>query len=223
MREEEAVLRKKMIGVLLRYARLRANLTVRDVSEATGYSANAIADHEYGRADLSLNELEVFAYLYHVPIAYFWNDGSIVEEEVEPLNAKAVINLRRRIIGTLLRQARTEGGYTESDLADTLGCDVDHIYSFESGEIDVPLTKLETLAWFLGVPMSYFFDQGIKPQGEQIADMDELEQLSDLPEDIRKFILQPNNLLYVRLAMKLSSLPASSLRKLGEGLMEITH
>ena len=56
-----------------------------------------------------------------------------------------------------------------------------------------------------------------------IAGMDELERMTQLPEDVREFMLQPGNLLYVRVAMQLSDLSAEALRNVAEGLLDITY
>jgi hypothetical protein len=79
------------------------------------------------------------------------------------------------------------------------------------------------LANFLETPLSYFLDQGIRPGGDQVAGVDELERLSQLPEDVRSFLLEPGNLLYVRVAMQISTLSADSIRNVAEGLLEITY
>jgi hypothetical protein len=85
------------------------------------------------------------------------------------------------------------------------------------------LLELEKLASYLEVPLSYFLDQGITPSGDQVAGVDELERLAQLPEDVRSFMLEPGNLLYVRVAMQLSTLSAESIRNIAEGLLEITY
>ena len=97
------------------------------------------------------------------------------------------------------------------------------ISSYEFGRTDIPLLELEKLANYLEVPLSYFLDQGIRPSGDQVAGMDELERLAQLPEDVRKFMLEPGNLLYVRVAMQFSGLSAETLRNVAEGLLDITY
>jgi hypothetical protein len=82
---------------------------------------------------------------------------------------------------------------------------------------------LERLANFLEVPLSYFLDQGIEPRGDQVAGVDELQRLAQLPEDVREFMLEPGNLLYVRVAMQLSTLSAEAMRNIAEGLLDITY
>jgi transcriptional regulator with XRE-family HTH domain len=198
-------------------------MNVKDVSKATGLSSNAISAYEYGRRDISLPHLEVLAHAYRVPISYFWSDNPIMEDEDRDWHVQKAIEVRRRIIGVLLRQARMEAGYSQKDLAKVLGCTSARITSYEFGRTDIPLLNLEKLANFLDVPLSYFLDQGIKPRGDRIAGMDELERLAQLPEDVRKFMLQPGNLLYVRVAMQLSDLSADAMRNIAEGLLDITY
>ena len=222
-KQEAATIRRKIFGVLLRNARLRAGIGIKDAAKATGFSSSAISDYEYGRRDLSLPHLEVFAHAYHVPITYFWSDNPITDDGDRKLPIKEAMVLRRRIIGVLLRQARIEAGYSLKDLAKVLGCSTGRITSYEFGRADIPLLELETLADYLDVSMSYFLDQGIRPRGEQVAGIDELERLAQLPTDVREFMLKPGNLLYVRVAMQLSALSAEALRNVAEGLLDITY
>lgn len=220
---EAATIRKKILGVLLRNARIRAGMTIKDAAEATGFPSSAMSDYEYGRRDISLPQLEVLAYTYRVPITYFWSDDPIPDDEDRDLPAEKAVELRRRIIGVLLRQARMEAGYSQKDLAKVLECPSSRIANYEFGRTDIPLSDLENLANYLDVPLAYFLDQGIRPGGNQIAGMDELERLSQLPEDVRTFMLEPGNLLYVRVAMQLSKLSADAIRNVAEGLLEITY
>ncbi len=219
----EVALRKKILGVLLRHARLRANLTLKDVAQITGFPSSAVSDYEYGRRDIALTHLEVLAHTYRVPVAYFWTDRSLPEDEDRKLPTEQALALRQRIIGVLLRQARQDAGYSQSDLGEALDCTPARIASYEFGRAEIPLTELEILAEFLNVPLSYFLDEGIEPQGEAIAGIEEMKDLSALPEDVRRFVRQPSNLLFVRVAMQLSKLPASTLRSLGEGILDITY
>ena len=220
---EAATIRKKIMGVLLKNARLRAGMNIKDVSQATSLSSSAISAYEYGRRDISLPHLEVLAHTYRVPITYFWSETPVIDDHDQDWPAQKALELRRRIIGVLLRQARTEAGYSQKDLAKALGCTSARITSYEFGRTDIPLADLEKLVSFLDVPLAYFLDQGIKPRGDRIAGTDELERLAQLPEDVRSFMLQPANLLYVRVAMQLSALSANAIRHIAEGLLDITY
>lgn len=223
LRQEEATLRRKIIGVLLQHARRRANRTPEEVANVLGVPPERISDFEWGRRDISLVELEILAHLYRVPLAYFWSEEISDEHSDGKLPVAAIMGLRRRIIAVLLQQARIEAGRSREELARLLDCPPTRIAAYESAESDIPLVELEAMAQFLGVPMSYFFDQGIQPSGGQLPDMEELKQLAELPADVRRFVVTPGNILYLRAAMQLSALPASTLRRIGEGLLDITY
>ncbi|PWH13641.1 MAG: hypothetical protein DDG58_13655 [Ardenticatenia bacterium] len=223
LRQEGATLRRKMVGVLLQHARRRANRTIEEVAEVLGVAPEVISDFEWGRRDISLVELEILAHLYRVPVAYFWSEEIADARSDGKFPVAAIMGLRRRILAVLLQQARIEAGRSREELAQLLDCPPTRIAAYETAERDIPLVELETIAQFLGVPMSYFFDQGIQPAGESLPDMEELRQLAELPADVRHFIIKPGNILYLRIAMQLSALPASTLRRLGEGLLDITY
>jgi len=44
-KQEAAAIRKKILGVLLRNARLRAGMGVKDAAKATGLSSRAVSDY----------------------------------------------------------------------------------------------------------------------------------------------------------------------------------
>jgi transcriptional regulator with XRE-family HTH domain len=222
--EKEAVLRRKILGVKIRHARIRSGLNLKEVGEALGVSSGLISDMEFGRRDVSLPQLEVMAFLFNIPVIYFWSDEPIEEVNREFPTLEAVI-LRQRIIGVLLRQARIEAGRSQEDLAKALGVPTSRISSYEFGKTEIPLLELETLANYLNVSLSYFMDQGLAPQeaGGGAATLDEIAQFSQLPREVREFLLNPANLLYINISMRLSNVSAETLRGLAEGLLEVTY
>ena len=52
--EKEAVLRRKMLGVKVRHARMRSGLSLKEAGEALGVSSGLVSDIEFGRRDVSL-------------------------------------------------------------------------------------------------------------------------------------------------------------------------
>ena len=222
--EKEAVLKRKILGVKIRHARTRSGLSLKEVGEAMGISPGLASDMEFGRRDVSLPQLEVLAYVFNVPVTYFWSDEPI-EEASHDLATFEAMMLRQRIIGVLLRQARLEAGRSQDDLAKLLNVPASRISSYEFGKSEIALPELERLAQYLNVSLSYFMDQGIKPQetGGRAATLDEIAQFSQLPENVREFLLNPANLLYINIAMRLSGLSADTLRNLAQGLLEVTY
>ena len=221
---QEVVLRRKMLGVKIRHARIRAGLSLKEVGEALGISAGLVSDIEFGRRDISLPYLEVMALLFNVPVVYFLSDIPL-EETHRDFPTLQALGLRQRIIGVLLRQARTEAGRSQEDLAEMLGVSTSRISNYELGKTEIPLPELQVLADYLGISLSYFLDQGIAPDksGGQVATLDEITEFTQLPKEVREFLTNPANLLYVNIAMSLSDLSADTLRSLAEGLLEVTY
>ena len=221
---EKAKLRKKMMGVKIQHARNKAGLNLKEVGQAIGLAEEVVSAIELGQYDPSLPQLEVMAFLFNIPIIYFWSEEPLgtMDWDFPTLEAMA---LRQRIIGALLQQARIEAGRSHEELADLLDIPVGQVISYELGKMTIPLSELETLADFLKVQLDYFIDEGIAPQKNmaQNLTLEEISQISQLPEDVREFLLNPANLLYVNIAMRLSGMSAETLRGLAEGLLEVTY
>jgi len=221
--QEAMTLRSKILGVLIREARQRARKTLKECAAALGCSPYTLSQIEHGRSPVSLPQLEVLAYILGVPLEYFLHNGQLPEEPAPPVPLAEVMALRRRIIGALLRQARLQAGKTQSECAELLGCSVSRISQYEFGQRDIPLPALEVLADFLEVPLEYFLDEQsplVPPRERERRDW---ERFSQLPPEVRDFILRPANILYLRIAMKLSALSAEALRAIAEELLEITY
>lgn len=241
--QERLALRRKIMGALLRNAREQAGKSKKECAEAVGCSTAFIGDLEQGKRDISLPQLEILAVLFRTPIEYFWSDGSSVLAVPKPRPATA-IPLRQRIIGTLLRKARMDAGKTIKECALFLGYSPARISAYEYGQRDIPFFELQSLAEFIGVPITYFLDKDAgesamvspsaalpvsRPGRDGAAVVPgptggdkQLQQFLNLPEDIREFVLTPTSVLYLRVAMKLSSLSAETLRGIAEGLLDIT-
>ena len=221
---DEAILRKKMMGVKIRHARVKAGLHEKEVAEALGISSDLVSNIELGQYEPSLPQLEVMAFLYNIPLSYFWSEDPIEKADWDFPTLEALA-LRRKVIGVLLRQARTEAGRSQEDLAQLLEVSPGQVASYEVGKNDIPIQQLETLAAHLNVSIDYFLDEGIdrtKSNGRRVT-LDEISQFAELPEEVREFLLNPANLLYVNIAMRLSDMSAETLRNLAEGLLEVTY
>jgi transcriptional regulator with XRE-family HTH domain len=224
LESKKAILHRKILGVRIRHARTRAGLNLKEAGQALGISAELVSDIEFGRRDVSLPQLEVMALLFSVPVIYFWSDEAIEEPNLD-FPTQAAMALRHRIIGVLLRQARIEAGRSQEELANLLNVPTSRIASYEFGKTEIPLHELEILAEHLNVSLSHFMDQGIAPDESvgQVATLEEIAQFSQLPKEVREFLSNPANLLYIKIAMSLSELSADTLRALAEGLLEVTY
>jgi transcriptional regulator with XRE-family HTH domain len=222
MDKEKIALRNRIIGLLLRDARERADKTKRDCAVALGVSVGTISAYEDGRKSISLPELEVLAYILEVPITHFWErEPEVKKEEQPPLHE--VMVLRHRIVGALLREAREKAEVSQKELAQLLGCSARRLSDYEYGERPIPLAELEVLAQRLHVPLEYFLDTQEGPVGEWHQQQEAFRHFRQLPREMREFIVHPLNIRYLEVAVKLAQMPAGGLRAIAEGLLDITY
>ena len=122
MVERRLTLRDRIIGVLLRDTRQQDGQTKAQCAEALGVSTDTIDAYEEGRKSISLPELEVLGYVLDTPLAHFLERESELKTGSDEPDFQAILDLRHRIIGALLRQARLEADVEQEDLAELLGC-----------------------------------------------------------------------------------------------------
>lgn len=241
---DEAVqaLRRKAVGTLLRNARLEAGRSRTDCARLLGCSSKTVASFEEGETGMTVTQLEVLAQFLGVPAAYFWQETAPPESRSDevyesPAMLRWGMELRRKLLAVQVRQVRLAAGKTQKECARQLGCSVNRYHDYETGKRDIPLADLETISAFLGMPLSTFLcDEDGKPYdyvmgvakglGLSQASSDAMPSTADLRHlspEIRAFVAKPVNTLYLLLALKLSLLPVSSLRQIGESLLEITY
>jgi transcriptional regulator with XRE-family HTH domain len=162
------------------------------------------------------------AYFLSLPITYFWDEDAIPEEKEMDRPVDEILTIRRKIIGVLLRQARLDAGKSQKQCAEALSCSAGRISQYERGQRDVPLPELEALADFLEVPIAHFLDEQASPLSREAQKGGGVETFAELPPDVRDFVSNPTNVLYLRIAMQLSTLSVDVLRQIAETLLDIT-
>jgi transcriptional regulator with XRE-family HTH domain len=220
---EAWTLRQKIIGVLLRLARLEAGKSLKECGQVLDLSSGVVSSIERGKRGISLPELELLAYYLGVSLDHFFNNQiTLSSPSPEEVPGAEVLTLRQRIIGVLLRQARLDMDLSQAELAKRVGLPKSRLSQYEQGEKPIPLVELEELAGALDVPLSHFLDEGVGPVGEQQQREKEWRQFAALPPEVRAFVVQPVNLSYLQLAMRLSDVPAGGLRDIAASLLDIT-
>jgi transcriptional regulator with XRE-family HTH domain len=76
-------IRRRMIGVLLRQARLAAGKRLADCAQVLGVSTDTMAGYEYGQEDIAFHHLQALAEFLHVPLTYFVDEDLISDSERE--------------------------------------------------------------------------------------------------------------------------------------------
>jgi transcriptional regulator with XRE-family HTH domain len=213
------VIERKIIGVLMRAAREKSRRSVKQAAERLGVSQARVRQYERGTREISLTELESLALYLQAPLSYFLDSDSSIEEEKSPAPQPEKIKSLRAMIGERLKQARLAASKSREECAKATGVKPGTVGRYERGLGDIPITELERLAKFLGVNLFYFLqdDTGGDDSGEVL----DLEKLARLPKETRAFVMNADNMPYLRMAMKFRDLPADKLKELGEILLVV--
>ncbi len=221
--QDKLLLRNKILGVLIRDARLAAGKSEQTCADFLGVSVSDLIGIEHGERSISLPELEAFAYLVGVPLEYLLGDQLIDRQAPPALPFDELVALRHRVVGVLLQQARQTTGRTVAECAVQVGVPESRIKAYEQGQEPMPLAELEALSEFLQEPLETFVDQDFNPLNRPVEEKPAAESYDQLPDELRGFVLDPLNVNYLRTAYRLSQTSAVQLRGLAEALLEITY
>jgi transcriptional regulator with XRE-family HTH domain len=222
---QAVAIRNKIVGVLVKRARLRAGKSQKECAEFLGISPYLFATYEQGRQGLSLPHLEALAYLLEVPLESLWDENHNLPEEraQESVPIATIVQLRTKMLAVQFQQCRRSAGLSQQQMADRLGCTAYRIYQYETGRREIPLAELEMAAAQCGQSLDELCDEEIVPLGRAELQRQLAARLDELPSDLREFVLKPTNTLYLRIAMLLSCMKADSLREIAETLLDITY
>lgn len=215
-------LRAKMIGVLLRDARVNAERSIEDCAYLLRVSPEEMQAWEYGEAVPSLPQLELLAYYLGVPVSHFWGTDTLESKVGRHVDIQLeYLALRNRMVGALLRQARDEAGMSLEQLSEASSVPVERIQYYELGETALPMHELTVLASAVKKNLSYFLESS-GHVGEWLSIREEWKHFTDLPEEVRQFAANPLNIGFIHIAKALAEMPTEKLREVGESVLNIT-
>lgn len=217
-------IRSKLIGALLRKARLQSGKTIQECAEVIGILPEILEKYEQGQDTPSLPELEGLCFFLGFPLERFWQTESPSNQDdqkkIPPI--PDLLRLRHKMIGALLRKARMEAGLSLEALSNFANLETSLLESYEFGKVPIPLGHLELLSGKLNRSIKEFQDQD-GPVGTWLNQQSALAGFMALPPEFQTFLTKPVNRPYVELAMRLSGMEVSQLRAVAEGLLEITY
>lgn len=215
-------LRARILGLMVRDARISAARTLEDCARLLGLSVETIEAWELGDNVPDLPQLEMLAYYLEVPISHFWGMDTINRDPTHRrATQESYFSLRHRMIGALLRQAREDMGVSVETLAENSGVTPDQLTAYEMGEAPIPMSELAVLSSQVKQNMDYFIETS-GYIGELLKIREEWKRFTGLDEEVRRFAANPTNLGFMRIAMMFSQMPTEQLRKVAEGMLDIT-
>ncbi len=220
--EEVHALRARILGVLIRDARLASGESEADVASTLNVSEDQVRDWEYGRESPSLPQLETLAYYLGVPVSHFWSTQTLTTQQDERHVPPQTYNeLRDRMIGAMLTTARQEAKLSREEVANATGLTEDQVAAYEYGQQSVPFPALTSLSTAVRKPIPYFLEASDRV-GSWLALKEEYRRFEQLPPEMRAFVTQPVNQAFIDIAMRLSRLQVQELREIGENILNIT-
>jgi transcriptional regulator with XRE-family HTH domain len=219
----QVTLRTRKLGVLIRDARMSARKSLPECAKLVGVTGGVLRSWEEGRKAPSLPELELLAYSLHLPLGHFWSKDAISDDAplTGNMNLPALISVRQRLVGALLRQQRENSSLSLRALSEQSGISLPRLKSYEMGERPIPLPELEGLVALLGGQIEKIFDQ-TGPIGKWMFQQKAMQDFVQLPSELQNFVSKPVNRPYLELAMKLSGMSTDKLRSVAEDLLDIT-
>lgn len=217
-------LRAKIIGALIRDARLAADKQIEECAQAIGVTNVTFEMFELGKKPISLPELEGLAYYLDIPLEHFWGSQTLASKDGNEHNVDMgrLLGIRHRMVGALLRQARLEAHLSLEDLARHAHLDPFLLEAYELAREPIPLPQLEALSGILHRSIREFQDK-YGPVGMRTAQQHALQDFCQMPLDLQIFVSKPVNRPYLELAIRLSEMSVDRLRAVAEGLLEITY
>ena len=219
----QVALRTRKLGVLIRDARLASRKTLSECAQLVGVTSGILRAWEEGRKAPSLPELEVLAYSLHLPLHHFWSKDAMSDDAplTDSLNLPAILGIRQRLVGALLRQQRENTSLSVKALSEQSGIPVARLKAYELGARPIPLPELEGLVALLGGQIEAIFDQTGRI-GQWMIQQKAVQEFLQLPPELQNFVSKPVNRPYLELAMKLSGMSTQKLRSVAEDLLDIT-
>lgn len=219
--DESYRLRSKMLGVLIRDARLNAARTIDDCARLLKIDATVIESWEFGDTAPTLPQLELLAYYLDVPVSHFWSQKTLEQDKSEKATAQGeYMALRNRMIGALLKSAREAENLSLEDVSEQVNIPIEVLQQYEVGEVAIPMNHIGVLASIVNRNMDYFLET-TSYVGELLRMREEWKHFSDLDPDVRAFAANPLNIGFIKIAITFSEMSAEQLRRAAEGMLEI--
>ncbi len=222
--QELLTVRKRILGLLMRDAREASSYTVGACSELLGIPVESYERFESGDQTPTLPQLEILAYFFDIPLKHFFGTDTLASSK-DDRNIKdrvpELTMLRQKVIGLKLRELREKSGYTMDQVSEKSGLSSGQIEVVENGMLALPVTALEGLAQAVNARIEDLVDSH-GTVGNWLLAQDQFDSFTELPSDLRSFIVRPINRSYLDLAVRLSNMEVNELRKIAESILEIT-
>jgi len=208
----------------LTIAREACGKSVKECSLLLDIPTSRLKNFETGKYIPSLPEIEALSFLYRIPIHAFFQKNAVKDNlhAPESTQIQRLIEIRQRIIGTRIHLAREKAEISMKQLSKTTLIPISRIKRYEEGIKPIAMDDLQKIANALNLDLDTFFDLE-SPLGNWQNTQSKNLVFEHLPEEIKEFIANSNNLRYVKIAHNLSKIGIDTFNNLSDSLTELTN
>jgi transcriptional regulator with XRE-family HTH domain len=153
-------LRAHKLSALLVDARLYARRTPEEACTLLGWEEDHLEDLETATITPTLPELEAMAAIYAVPVDHFFGNTSLSDgmPRLRTETMRQRLELRNRILGAMIMQARLRRNFSRDDLSMATSLSLEQIIEYELGQVPIPVTDLEDITRMLQIDVADWID-----------------------------------------------------------------
>jgi transcriptional regulator with XRE-family HTH domain len=163
-------LRAHKVAALVLDARLYARRTPEEACGLLGWDIKHLQALETAAVTPTLPELESLAAIYAVPVDHFFGSTSLSDEmpklRVETMRQR--LELRNRILGAMIMQARSRRNLSRDDLSMATNLSIEQITQYEMGQVPLPVTDLEDITRMLQINVFDWIDSYAIPTRDMV-------------------------------------------------------
>jgi len=213
-----------LICRLVEKARQAADKSTRECAEALGISQKRYLQMESGQLIPSLPEVEILAYFFNFPLFELLSeeDHNFPPAHVDFGQMQQLVQLRQRILSATLQLTRSEKKIGLKDLSAQTGIPIAKIKRYELTAQPIPLNDLCAICKSLEISLNDLLDQS-SFAAERQKWLEEITGYESLPLEIRNFVIDPANQVFINLAKRLKETGIENIESLAVGLQQLAE
>jgi len=208
----------------LSIAREACGKTIKECSLLLDIPVSRLNNYEKGKYIPSLPEIEALSFLFRIPITAFFKESGVKDHFITPesLQIQRLVEIRQQIIGTRIHLAREKEKMSVKQLSKTTSIPTSRIKRYEEGTTSIAIDDLQKIVNALNLGLGDFFDHESPVgnwQNNQIINI----AFEQLPQEIKEFIADSDNLQYLKVAHNLSNIGIEPFNNLSNSFTELTN
>jgi transcriptional regulator with XRE-family HTH domain len=218
------LLTPEYIAENLAIARELSGKSIKECSLMLGISSSRLKNFENGKISPSLPELESLSFLYKIPVLVICMNNGVSNFIQTPESDQVIklLEIRQQIIATKVLIARENADISLSNLSKVTSIPTSRIKRYEEGRSPIPIDELNSILEALAQDTKDFFDHE-SPVGDWQNLQSNISAMETLPENIKEFCLNPQNIKFLEIAQAISKIGLENLYEFSNALSDFTQ